>query len=90
MDIETVKLYLRIDNDEEDGLLEMMLETAREYVVDAVGKCDETKSKVRLLLLNIISDIYENRSLMEEKSIKKLRHSVQSIIFQLQVEEMSS
>ena len=88
MDIETVKLYLRIDNDEEDRLLEMMLETAREYVVDAVGKCDETKSKVRLLLLNIISDIYENRSLMEEKSIKKLRHSVQSIIFQLQVEEM--
>lgn len=29
MDIETVKLYLRIDNDEEDVLLEMMLESAR-------------------------------------------------------------
>ena len=90
MDIETVKLYLRIDNDEEDGLLEMMLETAREYVVGAVGKCDETKARVRLLVLSIVSDIYENRSLMEEKNTAKLRHSVQSILFQLQAEEMTT
>ena len=41
MDLEEVKLYLRITNDVEDGLLERMMSVAEGIISDAVTGYDE-------------------------------------------------
>lgn len=39
MDIDAVKEYLRIDDDADDMTIELMMNAAKEYIKDAVGKC---------------------------------------------------
>ena len=45
MDIDAVKEYLRIDDDADDMTIELMMNAAKEYIKDAVGKCDEKNPK---------------------------------------------
>ena len=51
MTLVEVKQYLRIDGDEEDNLIYLMMEAAEEYIKSAVGTLDETKSRVKMLYL---------------------------------------
>ena len=44
MDIDAVKEYLRIDDDADDMTIELMMNAAKEYIKDAVGKCEESKN----------------------------------------------
>ena len=64
MDIDAVKEYLRIDDDADDMTIELMMNAAKEYIKDAVGKCDEKNPKTQMLFMLIIQDLYENRVLM--------------------------
>lgn len=63
MDIDAVKEYLRIDDDADDMTIELMMNAAKEYIKDAVGKCDEKNPKTQMLFMLIIQDLYENRVL---------------------------
>lgn len=83
--IEDVKQYARIDSDDEDGILALMLEAARKYVNHAVGKCDESDERVKILLLAIISNMYDNRVLAVEKS-QSVQYVANQMIMQLQFE----
>ena len=38
MKLEDVKLYLRIDGDEEDALIQSMMQAGAEYIRSAVGE----------------------------------------------------
>lgn len=92
MELSVIKEYLKIDFDDDDRLLEMLLDAARKYLFDAVGyKPDETDERVKLLLLVLISDWYEHREYMEtsntQKISQKVRYTVRSIILQLQYSE---
>lgn len=89
MELSMIKEYLKIDFDDDDRLLEMLLEAARKYLLDAIGYVpDETDERVKLILLVLISDWYEHREYIEnnvsQKMSQKVRYTVHSIILQLQ------
>lgn len=93
MELSTIKEYLKIDFDDDDRILEMLLGSARRYVLDAVGyQPDETDERVKLLLLVLISDWYEHREYIEstpatQKISQRVRYTVRSIMLQLQFSE---
>ena len=89
MDIEAVKEYLRIDDDADDKTIELMMNAAKEYIKDAVGKCDEENPKTRMLFMFLMQDFYENRVLTVKESDKqRVSHVVSSIVLQLQLAEL--
>ena len=94
VDIDTIKLYIRIDDNIEDSLLMLMYEKALADINDSIDfEISETNtllmnnekalSKIKLLILLMIGNMYENRELVTEKSIKKYTYPVQSTLFQL-------
>ena len=87
MKLEDVKLYLRIDGDEEDALIQSMMQAWAEYIRSAVGKYDDTDPTAQILLAAIVQNMYDNRELMqsEQQMKKRIEYTFQSIILQLQV-----
>ena len=72
MKLEDVKLYLRIDGDEEDALIQSMMQAGAEYIRSAVGKYDDTDPTAQILLAAIVQNMYDNRELMQsEQQMKK-------------------
>ena len=88
MNLEVIKDYLKIDFDEDDGVLEMLLGSARKYLIAAVGceSLDETDERVKIALLALISDWYEHREYVGDSS-PKVRYTIRSIVLQLQCEQ---
>lgn len=93
MDISTVKNYLRVDHDDDDDLIALMMDVAEEYITNAVGSCDLTKSRVKLVYLAAVQDLYDNRVLISSSSqgyavTANFTHMIQSLVAQLSVEEL--
>lgn len=87
MELNDVKAYLRIDDDADDTVLELMMQAAEEYIQDAVGWCDLTRPKMKLLYFLLLQDFYENRVLVvKEADRQRLTQVASSIILQLQLE----
>ena len=89
MTIETVKDYLRVDGDDDDGLISLMMETAKEYIVSAVGEYDEEDKTANLLFCAIVQNLYDNRELMQSdiQQRKAIEYTFKSIILQLQMKK---
>lgn len=89
MTIETVKDYLRVDDDDDDGLISLMMETAKEYIVSAVGEYDEEDKTANLLFCAIVQNLYDNRELMQSdiQQRKAIEYTFKSIILQLQLKK---
>lgn len=85
--IEEIKKYLRIDFDDDDQYIELLRLTAREYIQDAIGTYDESSSRVKLLTLCIIGDLYENRQYTASKFSDRASRTIQTIVLQLQCAE---
>ena len=87
MRLEDVKIYLRIDGDEEDALLRTMMQAGEEYIRSAVGEYDDDDPTAQILLAAIVQNMYDNRELMQsDKQMKKrIEYTFQSIILQLRV-----
>lgn len=93
MTLAEVKAYLKIDGDEENDLLYTMMEAAEEYIKSAIGTLDETKARVKMLYMACVQDMYDNRQLVAVSSTgysasQYFRHMIQSLVTQLQVEEL--
>lgn len=89
MDIETVKEYLRIDDDADDVIIQIMMDAAEQYITDAVGGYDENNPKTTMLFLMLMQDFYENRILtVKEAEKQRLSYVVTTMVAQLQVEEL--
>ena len=90
MTLEYVKSFLKIDFDDDDEFIALIIEAAREYVIAALGKCDEDIARVRLLMLVIISDMYEKRALTvnSDSTNTKVQYTIRSIINQLSCNDM--
>ena len=89
MTIETVKDYLRVDGDDDDGLISLMMETAKEYIVSAVGEYDEEDKTANILFCAIVQNLYDNRELMQSdiQQRKRIEYTFGSIILQLQLKK---
>lgn len=89
MDLEAIKKFLKVDFDDDDLYIMLLIDVAKEYIVDSVGQYDETIARHKLLLLNIISTLYENRQYVVDKSNEKVAYALRSIILQLQLGEIN-
>ncbi|MGL5245780.1 MAG: head-tail connector protein [Sarcina sp.] len=86
--LEEVKTYTRIDTDEEDALLSLLIENAEIYIKDSYKAvhliAPDKIPKCKLIALVLISDCYNNRD-YNMKTSEKARFTVRSLINQLQV-----
>jgi uncharacterized phage protein (predicted DNA packaging) len=86
IDTDEAKTWLRIDGNEEDALIGMLIGAAMEYLENATGRSVDTppiSNQARLFCLVLITDWYENRELIGTKPSEKVRYSLQSLLAQL-------
>lgn len=89
MTLDDVKEYLRIDEDADNMVLEVMMQAAEQYIKDAVGFYEEENPKIKMLYWLVIQDFYENRVLVVKEADKqRLSYVVSSIVMQLQAEAL--
>lgn len=65
INLETTKLYLRVDDDTEDILIEGFISAAKDYVVNYTGRTlDELEAyeEISLAILAIVGEMYDNRT----------------------------
>lgn len=84
MDIEELKLYLRVDTDDEDPLIESLQIAAEEYLLNAGVKCSYERRLYGVAVKLIVSNWYENRNPVLVGTIsKEIEMSLNCIIPQL-------
>ncbi len=86
MTLEEVKIFLRVDFDEDDAYIRLLMDVAKEYIINAVGVFNEKRMMAKLLFLTIISNLYENRQYTVESN-EKVAYIIKSMVLQLQLEE---
>lgn len=86
MDMTVVKKYLRIDFDDDDEIIQLIMDAAKDYIKGAVGSFDITNPKVKLLYLRLVATMYENKLFTVDTSNDKVSWITSSIILQLQLE----
>lgn len=62
VDLQTIKNFLKVDNDEDDALISLLMSTAQKYMLEYGIDFDEENPVHQLLLLNLIGHFYENRA----------------------------
>ena len=87
MGLEDIKEYLRVDGDDEDNLISMMMEAGKEYIRSAVGEYDDIDKTANILLAAVVQNMYDNRELMQsDQQVKKrIEYTFQSMILQLRL-----
>lgn len=88
MELDEIKTYLRIDDDCEDNILEMLQLEAEEYLDGAGITKNYNKNRYRLAVLLLVSDSYENRHIRSsENRLVNTSDRISRIILQLQMDE---
>lgn len=83
--VEEVKKWLRIDGDDEDSIIELLIGGSEQYLQNATGKqFDGNNQLAKLFCLVLCADWYENRDLIGQQPSDKVRFTCQSIMAQLQ------
>lgn len=85
LSVEDVKKFLKIDIKDEDDYIQLLIDVAKEYVEGQIGECDQTKARVRILMITLIANLHENRQLTVDKS-DKVQYVLNTMIMQLQME----
>lgn len=81
-----VKSFLRIDFDDDDGMLESLMKVADEYLTGAIGKTyNKEAERAKLLALIVVQDLYDSRGMIEKVS-GTVRKLISDFTLQLQLE----
>lgn len=84
MDLEELKLFLRIDGEEENSLIEGLKIGAEEYLTNVGIQKDYSKELYKLAIKILISHWYENRSVETiGKNVSKIAFGLDTILVQL-------
>lgn len=86
--IEQAKLYCRIDNDEENELIQNLIDTADSYIKTACGEYDKDSSKAELCQKILVNHWYENRE--ATGSSKGIKYSLDNLLLQIRYGNESS
>ena len=91
--IDFIKNYLRVDFDEDDTIIKLLIDSAKDYIKSSVGHYDENLPKMKLLVAVLCCDWYENRGYANGSNSKtvseKTKKTVESIINQLRFSNVS-
>lgn len=85
MDLNTVKKFLRVDYDDEDEIIKLEIEAAKEYIKNAVGIYVSSNPLMNLLLLTLVTDMFEKRSYTVGTN-EKCTRTVAGMVLQLQLQ----
>lgn len=78
--LDSVKSYLRVDFDDDDALISGLMVVADDYLTASVGTgYDKESERAKILSLILISDLYDNRGLLEAP-IGGVKHAVRQIV----------
>ena len=86
MELEYVKSYLRVDFDDDDEYINLLITAAKDYIINAVGYWDENKALMKLLALTLISQMYEKRQYSIDTQ-EAPTYAIKSIVLQLQLSQ---
>lgn len=81
VDLATVKQYLRVDFPDDDALIGIMIDTAKGYIRDGIGAFEPENPKHNMILLAVVSHLYENRQFQAQSS-GKIMHIIRSMMWQ--------
>ena len=92
MELYFIKKYILVDFDDDDEFILLLYDVAKEYIVGAIGqnalnkdgKIDEEKPSIKLLILTIVSTLYEKRVFTVDKGDEKLQYTLKSIMRQIE------
>ncbi|MGN7938505.1 head-tail connector protein [Metabacillus sp. 22489] len=85
IELKETKEWLRIDGDDEDTTLKVLIGAAENYLKNATGhEFDQTYNQAKLFCFVLVTDWYENRELIGNKPSEKVRFTIQSMLTQLQ------
>lgn len=81
LELETIKQYARIDYDDDDDILAIMLDATLEGLKERIPEFDEEKPTARqkILIMATVKDLYDNRG-SRESSPKALRAAIHSML----------
>lgn len=88
MTLDEVKKLIHVDFSDDDEYINLLIDVAKEYIADSVGSFDENKARHRLLLITIVSTLYENRVYTIDKNNEKVLYVIKSMVTQLQLDEV--
>lgn len=84
VDLATAKDFLRVEHNADDKLIELYIDSAKEYVTSACGNnVDFTKKRTETIVLMLVSDYYETRTAYGKGAYS---HNVSSMLTQLRLE----
>lgn len=84
MNLEELKLFLKIDDNEEDALIQALQLSAEEYLTNAGIKKDYSKELYKLAIKILVSHYYENRAVETiGKNVSKIAFGLDTILIQL-------
>jgi uncharacterized phage protein (predicted DNA packaging) len=84
MDLEELKLFLKIDDNEEDILIQGLQLSAEEYLANVGVIKDYTKELYKLAIKILVTHWYENRAVETVgKNVSKISFGLDTIILQL-------
>ncbi|ABR48570.1 uncharacterized phage protein [Alkaliphilus metalliredigens QYMF] len=79
-----VKHHLRIDFDEDDSYLEILISAAEQFMHNATGKSfHETNKLAKTICMMIVADLYENRNMTADKVGQTTKNLVNMMLIQL-------
>jgi uncharacterized phage protein (predicted DNA packaging) len=86
VNLEEAKQHLRVEFDDDDSYIEMLISAAEEVIYNSTGKRFTEKTKLaKIAVLLLISELYENRGLVVGKVNEKFSDVVNMILIQLSV-----
>lgn len=84
LDLETTKQYLRVEYEEDDQLIEMMLVFAKSYIQSYMNKkfeeFDAIPDELTIPALALISHWYERREIETDKAAKEIVYTFLDIL----------
>ena len=84
MTLEEIKVFLKVDHEEEDVFIQGLQLSAEEYLTNAGIKKDYTKELYKLAIRILVSHWYENRAVATVgKNVSKIAFGLDTIIVQL-------
>lgn len=82
MELSEVKRMIKVDFDDDDDYIMLLMDGGEEYITNAVGEYNDDNPLHRWMLIALVDDAYRKRSYTVEKS-DAASHIIRSIGAQL-------
>jgi len=84
IEIEETKNFAKIEYEEDDNLLTVLISVAEESLKNATGiEFTSENNLAKLYCFVIVKDLYDNREMTTDKTSEKIKNTIQSILIQL-------